>query len=165
MSHVPQFLNLVGRKGSTVLYHRHDSAVPCPCMTPEGYRDPLWHLENPTSAICNAAGYLTDGLTHVIVKAFVQPIQSTRATRLSGEYITTMFGEIQADDHLGIFPVEWAGTRLNFRDWSTAGEDYIEYNGERFTVVNSNMIPDPADGNPEHHWELGLRVINEELVL
>ena len=164
-SHIPQFLNLIAQKGSNVLYHRNDSTNPCPCRTPEGFRDPLWHLENIGDEVCNAAGYLSNGLVHVVVKGFCQPIQSTRATRLSTEYVTALFGEIVGDDHLGIFPVEWGGTRLEFHDWGRPSEDYVEYNGMRFTVVNANMIPDPGDGNPEHHWETGLRAINEELAL
>jgi hypothetical protein len=98
----------------------------------------------------------------MIVKAFMQPIQSTRATRLETEILSALFGEIQADDHLGIFPVEWNGIRLEFREWGRSGEDFVEYNGDRYIVVNANMIPDPADGNPEHHWEIGFRLITQE---
>jgi hypothetical protein len=91
----------------------------------------------------------------------MQPIQSTRATRLSTEQLIQMFGEIQADDHLGILPYEWLGVVLNFREWGRAGEDYVEYNGQRFTVVNANLIPDPSDGNPSHHWEIGCRLVGD----
>jgi len=98
----------------------------------------------------------------VIVKAFVQPIQSTRATRLSTEYIQEVFGNVEADDHLGIFPVVWGGNRLEFSDWSQSGDDFIEYDGQRFFVINANMIPDPGDGYPEHHWEIGLRLIRTD---
>ena len=98
----------------------------------------------------------------VIVKAFVQPIQSTRATRLSTEYLQEVFGTIEADDHLGIFPVVWAGQRLEFQNWSQSGDDFIEYERQRYFVINANMIPDPGDGNPEHHWELGMRVIRSD---
>ena len=35
--------------------------------------------------------------------------------------------------------------------WNTTAHAYI--------VVNANMIPDPSDGNPEHHWEIGFRLI------
>jgi hypothetical protein len=73
-----------------------------------------------------------------------------------------MFGDIQADDHLGIFPVEWAGMALDFYNWGASGEDFVEYHGERFTVVNANLIPDPDDGNPYHHWEIGARLISDE---
>jgi hypothetical protein len=143
-----------------VLYHRDDSLTPCPCRTPEGFRDPEWHAQHPASPVCNPAGMLPGTPVNVIVKAFMQPIQSTRATRLSTEQLIQMFGEIQADDHLGIFPMEWASQPINFRDWGGATEDYVEYNGQRFTIVNANLIPDPDDGNPEHHWEVGARLIS-----
>jgi hypothetical protein len=98
----------------------------------------------------------------VIVKAFVQPIQSTRATRLSTEYIQEVFGQVEADDHLGIFPISWGGVELRFDQWSQSGDDFIEYNGKRFFVINSNIIPDPGDGNPKHHFEVGLRLIRSD---
>lgn len=159
MSQVARFLSLLARTGSDVRFHRDDSLVPCPCRTPEGFRDPIWHLQNPLAPVCNENGMLPGASTDVIVKAFMQPIQSTRATRLSTEQLQQMFGEIQADDHLGIFPVEWASTVLDFRDWGRAGEDYVEYDGRKFIVINSNLIPDPSDGNPAHHWEIGARLI------
>jgi len=112
--------------------------------------------------ICNEAGQIIQTPVDVSVKAFVQPIQSTRATRLSTEYLQELFGIIEADDHLGIFPVQWGGVTLDFNDWSQSGDDFIEYNGQRFYVINANMIPDPGDGNPEHHWELGLRLIRSD---
>src|SRR4051812_9761138 len=156
MTTVNRFIALLSSHGSDALFHRVDSLVPCPCRTPEGFRDPEWHDAHPLEPVCNEAGYLPDvGHTiSVAVKAFVQPIQSTRATRLSTEYLTQMFGEIQADDHLGIFPVAWAGKTIDFRNWSQAGEDYVEYDGQRFLCVNANLIPDPSDGNPRHHWEV-----------
>jgi len=101
---------LLLQNGSDVLFHREDSTIPCPCRTPEGFRDPFWHLQAPPGTpVCNAEGMLPD-LVHTMtltVKGFVQPIQSTRATRLTSEYIEQMFGEVQADDHLGIFPCNW----------------------------------------------------------
>jgi hypothetical protein len=110
--------------------------------------------------LCTEAGEIPNPVD-LIVKAFVQPIQSTRATRLSTEYVESLFGNVEADDHLGIFPVTWGGQYLKFSEWSQSGDDFIEYRGERFFVINANMIPDPGDGNPEHHWELGLRKIDE----
>lgn len=111
---------------------------------------------------CNERGWvvLSTGLIDILVKGFVQPIQSTRATRLSSEYLIQLFGEIEADDHLGIFPLEWAGTALYFHEWSDSGEDFIVYRGRRFFVVNANEIPDPSDGLP-HHWEVGLRLVRD----
>lgn len=164
MSTVARFKSLLQIKASDVRYRRDDSLVPCPCRTPEGFRDPAWHLAHPSDPVCNEAGFLpqTGTTTDLFVKAFVQPIQSTRATRLSTEYLTQLFGEIQADDHLGIFPIDWAGVGLNFYDWGHSAEDYIEYHTRRFTVVNANLIPDPDDGNPFHHWEVGLRLISSE---
>lgn len=153
-----QFNGLVMRRGSRVKFHRANTTIPCPCRTPEGNRDPIWHLQNPDAVVCNEAGFLPDATIDMEVKAFVQPIQSTRATRLTGEYLLQMFGEIQADDHLGIFPMEWEGISLTFDDWSPSGDDYIEYLGHRFTVVNNNTIPAPDNGLPHHH-EVGLRVI------
>jgi hypothetical protein len=111
--------------------------------------------------LCNEAGEIPNPVD-ISVKAFCQPIQSTRATRLSTEYLQEVFGTIEADDHLGIFPVVWASVRLDFRDWSQHGDDFIEYDSQRFFVVNANMIPDPGDGNPEHHWEVGMRVIRSD---
>ena len=161
MSLVQQFLDIVAAHGSEVIFHRDDSMVPCPCRTPEGFRDPEWHVENPGEPFCNRAGMLTQpgSTTEILVKGFVQPIQSTRATRLSDEVIETIFGEIQQDDHLAILPVAWGGTYLNLYDWGSAVEDWIGYNGRRFQVINANLIPDPSDGNPEHHWEAGLRLV------
>jgi len=111
--------------------------------------------------MCNESGLIPSPVD-IMVKAFCQPIQSTRATRLSTEYLQEVFGNIEADDHLGIFPVNWAGQRLEFHDWAQDGADFIEYNGERFFCINANMIPDPGDGNPEHHWELGLRMLRQD---
>ncbi len=160
MSTVSHFLTLLQEKGSPALYHREDDeSAPCPCRTPEGMRDPIWHLQNPTEPLCNEAGFLPGVVVDVEVRAFVQPIQSTRATRLSTEMLVQMFGEVQADDHLGIFPCQWASVLLDFNDWGPSGEDYIEYNDKRYIVINANLIPDPDDGYPFHHWEVGLRLI------
>jgi len=158
---IPDFKALLLVKASDVRFHRSDSMTPCPCRTPEGFKDPVWHLQNPAAPMCEENGYLPDPVatTDAIVKAFMQPIQSTRATRLSTEELLQMFGEIQADDHLGIFPCDWNNIGITFRNWGRAAEDYIEYAGERFTVVNANLIPDPDDGNPAHHWEVGCRLI------
>jgi hypothetical protein len=164
VSNVPRFLALLQTRGSNVRYRRSDSTIPCPCRTPEGNRDPEWHKAHPTAQICTESGFLYDPnrAVDVIVKGFMQPIQSTRATRLETELLSALFGEIQADDHLAILPIEWAGVRLNFYDWGRSGEDFVEYDNQRYTVVNANKIPDPADGNPEHHWEVGCRLISEE---
>lgn len=164
MSTVAQFIQLVTAHGSTVLFHKDSSMVACPCRTPEGYRDPEWHAEHPEAVMCNEKGMLPEpgSTTEITLKAFMQPIQSTRATRLSTEQLIQMFGVIQADDHLGIFPESWGSMPLDFYDWSESGEDFVIYNGRKFTCVNANLIPDPSDGNPRHHWELGFRLITSE---
>lgn len=161
MSTVAEFEALVSAHGSTVTFHRSDSLVPCPCRTPDGYRDPEWHDRYPTQPVCNEEGMLPDPAHEIelSVKAFVQPIQSTRATRLTSEVLGQLFGDVLADDHLGIFPESWQGVSLNFYGWSQSGEDYVIYNSRKFLVVNANLIPDPSDGNPRHHWETGLRLI------
>jgi len=163
VSTITQLDALLSVHGSDARYHRAVSTVACPCRTPEGFRDPEWHLAAPPGTpVCDEDATLPDSgeLVDVIVKAFIQPIQSTRATRLSEEYITQMFGTILADDHLGIFPVRWNSVKLDFLDWPQSGSAYVEYFGRKFLVVNANLIPDPSDGNPEHHWELGLRLID-----
>ncbi len=160
MTTVPEFLTLLETNGSDVGYHRESTMVPCPCRTPEGFRDPEWHLANPSEPVCNAEGMLPGpGDVTKMVKGFIQPIQSTRATRLSAEYVEQLFGEVEADDHLGMLPIQWGTTTLDFYAWSQTGSDYIEYDGRRFLVVNANKLPDPSDGNPNHHWEVGLRLI------
>lgn len=164
MPTVNSFLQLLNQNGSPAKYKRADSLIPCPCRTPEGYRDPVWHMQAPPGTpMCDENGMLPDPDTtvEITVKAFVQPIQSTRATRLSSEYIQQMFGEVQTDDHLGIFPYEWGGKALDFHNWSLSGEDYVEYDNRRYLVVNANKIPDPSGGNPNHHWEVGLRLISD----
>jgi hypothetical protein len=96
------------------------------------------------------------------IKGFVQPVQSGAVRRLTGEQLAQMFGEVQTDDHIGIFPVKWAGVDIDFLHWSRTTKDYIAYNGRRFNVVSVNLIPDPADGNPFHHWEVGLRLFSDD---
>jgi hypothetical protein len=99
----------------------------------------------------------------VAVKAFVQPSQSTRATRLSAEYITAMFGEIQEGDHIGIFPEAWEGNALEFYDWGQSGEDWLFYNNRYYTVVAANLLAAPDTGEPRHHWEIGMRLTAEPI--
>jgi hypothetical protein len=156
------FHKLLLKNASEAIYHRDDSTTECPCRTPEGYRDPVWHLSNPDEPLCNEAGFLPENVTHILVKAFVQPIQSTRATRLSTEYLLEMFGDVEANDHLGVFPFSWANVTLNFHGWSQSGEDYIEFNGNRYLVVNANLLADASGGLVNHHWEVGLRLISSE---
>lgn len=157
-----QFNALLAAHGSDVVFHRVDSMIQCPCVTPEGYRDLEWHLQHRSAPMCNAEGMLPDpsNTVDMIVKAFVQPVVAARGTRLQVEQIQVLFGEIQADDHIGIFPESWNATALNFYDWGRSGEDYIVFAGQNFICVNANLVPDPEDGNPRHHWECGLRLID-----
>ena len=160
MSAVSEFQALVNTNGSPVVYHRDDSTVICPCRTRDGFRDPIWHAQNPSEPVCNAAGMLPGaGTVEINIKGFVHPVQSGAVRRLTSEQIVAMFGEIEADDHIGIFPYEWAGQTLNFYDWGEATEDWLRYNARKFQVVNANLIPDPETGSPFHHWEVGLRLI------
>lgn len=162
MGTVSDFITLLSAHGSIAQYHRSDSMIPCPCLTPEGFRDPEWHIANPSEPVCDENGMLPDpaNTVDISVRAFVQPAQSTRLTRLSDEYLEQMFGDIQTDDHVGIFPCAWSGSTLDFYDWSQSGQDYILYNNRKFLVVNANLIPDPDDGDPYHHWECALRLIS-----
>ena len=55
-STVPQFLNLLAVHASDARYYRTSNAgVACPCQTPEGFRDPQWHLQHPAPKppLCN----------------------------------------------------------------------------------------------------------------
>ena len=156
------FEKLLLQNASEAVYHRDDSTLVCPCRTPEGYRDPAWHLSNPDAVMCNEAGFVPENVIHIPVKAFVQPIQSTRATRLSTEYLLEMFGDVEANDHLGVFPHSWGSVTLNFHGWSQSGEDYIEFDGNRYMVVNANLLADASGGLVNHHWEVGLRLISSE---
>jgi hypothetical protein len=153
---------IVEEHGSTVIFHRADSLIPCPCRTPEGFRDMTWHLQNPLEPMCNEQGMLPDpaATINISIKGWVQPVTSARGAKLPDESILALFGQVQADDHIGIFPEAYAGTVLNFYDWSRSGEDYVEYNSRRFFAVNANLIADPQTGNPRHHWEVGLRLMS-----
>lgn len=148
-------------KGAPVLYHREGDLIPCPCRTPEGYRDPTWHKANPKYPECNAAGFIPQP-TEFTVKGFVQPAFSA-GSRGGMNRITQLFGEVQTDDHVGMFPMVYRNHVLNFDNWSPAGEEYIEYKGMRFLVVGWSIIPDPHDSSKSHHWEVGLRRINRDL--
>lgn len=155
---VAKFLRLLLRDGSAATYHREAGAVVCPCRTSLGYRDLKWHKDNPGAPVCNEQGFVTVNVTQVGVRAFVQPVQAGAVRRLTTEYVQQLFGEVQTDDHLGIFPLSWGGVPLNFYDWSQAGEDFVLYDQRRYVVVSANKIPDPSGGGL-HHWEVGLRLV------
>jgi hypothetical protein len=154
---VPQFLAVLEQHGSTVLFHRESGGTACPCRTREGFRDPAWHAANIGEPVCNEAGFLDVDITAVSVKAAVQPVSGGQRFR-TAERANQLLGEVQRDDHLGIFPIEWAGIRLEFDEWGVAGEDFIEYDNRRFTVVAVDKVPD-TDGDPDHHYEVGLRLM------
>lgn len=152
-----QMLNTMG---SNVLYHKEEGGTPCPCLTPEGFRDPAWHIANPGAPVCNEEGMLPGTVTDVIVKATVQPVTGGVRGR-AAERISALMPDVQRDDHFGVFPVEWNGTTLAFRDFSdSSGDDYVIYDGRRFFVVASDKVPD-IDGDPNHHWEVGLRLVGD----
>lgn len=180
MTNRTSFDNLVRAHGSAVTFHREEGGVDCPCKTLTGrdFRWPKWHVDNPPGTpnpllnyapfngynppVCNEQGQQPGTITDMTIKAFVQPVQSARSTRMGGEYLDALFpGELRSDDHLGIFPMTFDGVALNFEDWGQSGEDFVIYDGKRWLVVSSNKIPDPGDGNP-HHWECGLRLIKTE---
>lgn len=161
---VNRFLALVEQRGSPVVFHRESGGEDCPCRTPEGFRDPVWHVENPTAPICNELGILNSLITEHSMKAFVQPATGgMRGRQRVAERIEQMFqnlGEFDADDQFAIFPVTAPdGSTLDFDAWGVGGEDYIEYDGRRFVVVAVDKLAD-IDGDPNHHWELGLRLIS-----
>lgn len=153
-----QFLNLVNLRGSNGVYHREMGGISCPCISPEGYRSPKWHIDNPLAPVCNEQGKLNYDVISIPIKGFFQPVQSSRATRLSTEYVEQLFGQLETDDYLLISPLEWNGIELNYNDWDQTGEDYMLFHNRRYFVVNSNEIPDPANGDPHHH-EVGLRLV------
>lgn len=161
MATVDQFNALVQAHGSDVIFHRESGGTVCPCLSPEGYRNLKWHRDNPSAPMCNEQGRLDPVVVNVSGKAFIQPVQSGATRRLTGEYVTTLFDEVQVDDHIGIFPISFSGGPLDFNDWDQSGEDYIWYDNRRYMVVSLNRIPSPDTGLL-HHYETGLRLIREE---
>lgn len=166
---ISSFNQLLQRKGHDVTIVRDNSSLPCPCLTPQGYRNPEWHIENSNFPVCNKAGFLpanNEEIVVVTVKAFIQPILASRSSRMALAMNSGMvekdFGNVLADTQLGIFPVRWNGNFIDFRDWSRAGTDYITIASDafdrKFTVVGVVLIPDPITGNAEHHYETNLRV-------
>lgn len=94
------------------------------------------------------------------VKAAIQPATGGQRARIS-ERINSLLGDVQEDDHFGIFPVTWGTNTLDFNGWRESGDDYILYDNRRFIVVSSDKVPD-IDGDPNHHWECGLRLVKSE---
>lgn len=156
---LPQLDNALLRMGSDVTFHREIGGNPCPCLTYEGFRDPAWHRAHPFDPVCNEQGLLVVAVEFV-VKAAVQSIMTRRGMK-AAQWVDTLLGEAQQSDRLGIFPCVWNANVLDFNNWSSAGNDYILYGGERYTVVAAQKIAD-IDGDPSHHWEVGLRLIKLE---
>lgn len=251
---IPAFTAMLNMMGSDVHYHVEEGGVACPCLTPEGFRDPAWHLAHPflpidpltyqlgitwmydgqynghiwaiwnnieagaknlgadfgsvvnltdlgtgyaridgvnpptldpftgyltttltqythqftpnvplnggdaqVTPICNEEGVLPATVRDVLVKASVQPATIGQRGR-AAERISQLLGEIQRDDHFGIFPCEWNGTELDFFEFIGIESNYIVYDNRRFFVVGADKIPD-VDGDPNHHWELALRLV------
>lgn len=154
------FNHILNTMGSDVIVHQETGGTPCPCLTPEGFRDPSWHRDHPDEPVCNEEGILPGAILNVVVKAAVQPATGGQRTR-AAERSNALLGEVQKDDHLGIFPVRWGGVVLDFSTFSDSGDDYIVYDNRRFLVVASDKIPD-VDGDPNHHFELGLRLVKSE---
>jgi hypothetical protein len=152
---ISKFIAVMERMGSDVTFHREDGGVACPCRTPEGFRDPAWHRAHPADPVCNEQGFLTVAVEFV-VKASVQPAMG--GIRRLNDRAEALLGDVQRDDMVGIFPCEWNGNVVDFEGWSEAGEDYILYDGKRFMAVATDKVPD-VDGDPSHHWEVGLRLI------
>lgn len=171
MNTVDQFTSLLKKKGSDVRFLRDGSTTQCPCLTKQGYRDPIWHIDNPEAPVCNDAGMLTDPDTtsDFMVRAFMQPVQSGAVRRLTNEILMAMFGEVQSDDYLGMFPVIWNGHFLNFYQWGSSTQNFIEFTAgiqiptRRWTVVSQNLIMAPDDNRNAHHWEIGLRLIRDSV--
>lgn len=152
-----QFNTLLSQMGSDVTFHREEDGEPCPCRTAEGFRDPDWHATHPEEPDCNEQGFLNATVTEFSVKASIQPASRMTAGR-GAQRANDLLGDVERDDMIGIFPVVWGGNTLNFLDWGTAGEDFILYDDRRFVAVDADKFPD-VDGDPNHHWEVGLRLV------
>lgn len=143
--------------GTDVTFHRESGGTDCPCRTPEGFRDPAWHHIHPDEPECNEQGVLDATIQDFIVKASVQGAL-TRYFRMAQRPDDREIGWIEKDDKLAVFPVTWGGHTLDFRRWSDGGEDYIVYDGERYTCVVADKMPN-VNGSVDGHWEVGLRLI------
>jgi hypothetical protein len=150
---------LFEQMGAPVTFHREDNGTSCPCRTPEGFRDPSWHRANPAAPVCNEQGFLSSVILDIQIKAVINPPRM-RGNR-GADRTDALLGEVQAGDRIGIFPCSWQGFTLKFEDWSDAGEDYVIMDGKRYVVVESAKVTD-IDGDPNGHWECGLRLVKSE---
>lgn len=147
---------LIEQMGAPVIFHREDGGASCPCRTPEGFRDPAWHRANPAAPVCNEQGFLSSVILDIQVRAVINPPRM-RGNRGS-DRTNDLLGEIQTGDRIGIFPCSWQGFKLDFYDWSDAGEDFIIFDGRRYVSVECAKVTD-IDGDPNGHWEVGLRLV------
>lgn len=153
-----RFHAVLSRMGSDILYHREEGGTPCPCLTPEGFRDPTWHVQNPAEPVCNEQGYLTEPVEFVF-KGSIQPASTTY--RRVSQRAEVLLGDVMVGDKFAVLPCEWGGNVIDLDDWSEAGEDYLMYDSKRYTVVSFDKLAD-VDGDPSHHWEVGLRLLTAE---
>ena len=142
--------------GAPTTFHREDGGESCPCRTPEGFRDPAWHRANSAAPVCNEQGFLSAVILDINIRAVINPPR--KRGNLGADRVDALLGEVQKGDRIGIFPTSWQGFTLNFRDWSDAGEDYVIHDGLRYVVVESDKVTD-IDGDPNGHWECGLRLV------
>lgn len=147
------FLNLINRRGVNVTYHKETDSLPCPCRTPEGYRDPEWHLNNPSSPECNNNGYLFNSV-EFITRAIIIPASSGGR---KARDLVQVFGEIKTDDQIGAFPLSSGSNKLDFNSFTMTGADYVVYHGHQFIVLGATLIPDPHDPSVIHHQECAMR--------
>jgi len=154
-----RFNKLLNRRGLDVTYHKDYGNVACPCISPEGYRNPEYHLKNPGQPVCNERGFFPD-VTEFKVKAFIMPIIGYRSVQI--QLVYQNFGNVDINDRIGIFPFEWNGYKLDFPNWDVhGGGDYILLpDGTKFTSINYRLVPDPHTGLLNHHYELQLRLID-----
>lgn len=147
---------IIATRGSMVTVHVEQNASVCPCRTPEGFRDPIWHKTNPLAPQCNAEAYIQSAIEYNLM-ALVMPASS----RGSINYLTQLFGEIKTNDHVGVFPVLINGeVNVDYSQWDRSGSNYILYNGLKFFVAGWNLLPNPYNTKVMDHWELGLRLMN-----
>lgn len=131
----------------------------------QDFTQPFWIDTSPLGAgaikpdeplpSCNEQAFVRS-VTEFSVRASVQPPYNM--FRRTNERANDLLGEVRKGDMFGIFPVEWNGNVLNFQNFSEAGEDFIVYDSNRYMIVAADKVPD-VDGDPNHHWELGLRLI------
>lgn len=151
----PLLVKMLNEMGTDVTFHREDDGTPCPCRTPEGFRDPAWHRAHPADPVCNEQGFLTVPV-EFIVRASIQPARIGAALSRINQVADKLLGDVLSDDKVGIFPCRWGSYTVDFNGWSEAGEDYILYDGDRYMAVAYDKLPD-LNGDTDHHWEVGLR--------